>query len=177
MLVSLFADALYTERYMGKPTENSDAYKVHIVKSTVFKLRRFGFRCKMLYFLFCRILQSRREQRTSKVLTTCWFMVQQTVRSVFSCFWAIENMWQPNISPVLGNKVKSCTNGHVFAFDESSATWHSITRRFVLLFRQCPLPAGCADLQSFGERASGFRGDGKYCLREVELILALMVLI
>lgn len=25
-----FADAVYTERYMGTPTENSDSYKVNI---------------------------------------------------------------------------------------------------------------------------------------------------
>lgn len=26
-----FVDAVYTERYMGKPTENSDSYKVSII--------------------------------------------------------------------------------------------------------------------------------------------------
>lgn len=25
-------DAVYTERYMGKPTENSDSYKVNIIQ-------------------------------------------------------------------------------------------------------------------------------------------------
>lgn len=47
----------------------------------------------------------------------------------------------------------------------------------VLSFRQRPFPAGGTDLQSSGGRASGLRGDGKYWLREVVPILALMVLI
>lgn len=29
----VFADAVYTERYMGKPSENSDSYKVNLTQA------------------------------------------------------------------------------------------------------------------------------------------------
>lgn len=43
-----FADAVYTERYMGKPSENSDAYKVSLALADLMAV--FLFACFFLRY-------------------------------------------------------------------------------------------------------------------------------
>ena len=98
-----FADAVYTERYMSTPAENSDAYKVendekHCTWSQKYMVKchkivcqinlfitnkRFGFQMHSCVFLchlsFIRTLQWQAEQRISSQWIICWFMEQLMV--------------------------------------------------------------------------------------------------
>ena len=113
-----FTDAVYTERYMGKPSENSDAYIVNITQITSITII-VSYYCSFLTWyiitcdisvLFHRTPRWRPEQRISKQSTIFWFTAQQTVRFLLF-FSPSEHVFALFLNRAPGNAVKPCTNG------------------------------------------------------------------
>lgn len=99
-------DAVYTERYMGTPTENSDSYKVSSTQAETSSYLCHLTSAFLNWFEPCGLNRTppwQPEPRTLKQWTIFWFTEQQMVRSVFTstdcCSFQLVSMTVPFSAP------------------------------------------------------------------------------
>lgn len=89
----VFADAVYTERYMGKPSENSDSYKVNLTQADLMAAVLVTFLFFALQFRLTKMSPLCSEQNSTVTMraknfkTVDYLLVHGTADGMFRHDW------------------------------------------------------------------------------------------